>query len=371
MQNTEDKLLHRILRKAIEIDVSDVHLTLGLKPVFRLDGVLTEQDEYPECTAELLEMYKNDTLNEQEREMYVNEKFMDTSLALDGSRFRVHVFRQMEVDALVLRLIPENIPKFSDMNLPGVVKSFTTLNNGLVLVTGITGSGKSTTLAALIDEINETQGKHIVTIEDPIEFVHNHKKSIINQREVGTDVNNFPDAVKGAMREDPDILLVGELRDLETMSNAITMAESGHLVFGTLHTRSASETVDRIIDVFPANQQDQVRMQLSNSIGGIVSQSLLPRVGGGRIPSVEVMVPNDAIRHLIRNPSGPNAINDRIQATSRTLGAQTRIQSLAKLYVAGEITQETAFSGLKKEEESELINMINVTKRDSSNKRRG
>lgn len=365
MNLSKERLIDDILAKAIELDVSDIHLTEGLKPVFRIDGVLGEQEEFPVSTPDLLKQYKDELLNEEEEKAYREMKFMDTSHAYNDSRFRVHIYRQMEVDALALRLIPETIPAFDDMNLPEVIRGFANLNNGLVLVTGVTGSGKSTTLATLIDEINENQRKHIVTIEDPVEFVHQHKKSMINQREIGTDVNNFPEAVKAAMREDPDILLVGELRDLETMSNAITMAESGHLVFGTLHTRSVSETVDRIIDVFPANQQEQIRMQLSNSLGGIVSQSLLPKIGGGRIPSVEVMVPNDAIRHLIRNPSGPNAINDRIQATSRTLGAQTRIQSLAKLYVDGNITQETAFSGLSKEEEGELINMINVTKRKS------
>lgn len=352
--------ISEIIKKAIEMDVSDIHLTEGLKPNIRLDGVLDELKEFSVCTPDMLSAYAKDVLTKDDYDKYLIEKFMDSSLELHDTRFRVHVYRQMGVDALALRLIPKGIPKLEDINLPEVIKGFTRLNNGLVLVTGITGSGKSTTLAALIGEINKTQKKHIVTIEDPIEFVHEHNKSMINQREVGSDVNNFPDAVKAAMREDPDVLLVGEMRDLETISNAITMAESGHLVFGTLHTRSASETVDRIIDVFPPTQQEQVRMQLSNSIAGVVSQRLLPSTKGGRIPSVEIMIPDDAIRNLIRKPSGPNAMLDNIRSNSRRNGGQTAIQSLAELYVKGLITQETASSGLTDAEEEDLINTIRV-----------
>lgn len=352
--------IEEILKTAIEMDVSDVHLTEGLRPNIRHDGVLNELEQYPVCTPEMLSLYAKDVLTDDNYEEYQHEKFMDSSLEMHDTRFRVHVYRQMGVDALALRLIPKEIPDFEDINLPDVIKGFTKLNNGLILVTGITGSGKSTTLASLIGEINQTQKKHIVTIEDPIEFVHQHNMSMINQREVGSDVNNFPDAVKAAMREDPDVLLVGEMRDLETISNAITMAESGHLVFGTLHTRSASETVDRIIDVFPPAQQEQVRMQLSNSIAGIVSQTLLPSTRGGRIPSVEVMVPDDAIRNLIRKPSGPNAVLDNIRSNSRKNGGQTAVQSLAKLYVEGLITQETASNGLTDAEAEDLKNTIRV-----------
>lgn len=352
--------IEEILKIAVELDVSDVHLTEGLRPNVRMDGVLNELKQFPVCTPEMLHLYAKDILTENNYKEYKAEKYLDSSLEMHDTRFRVHVYRQMGMDALALRLIPKEIPAFEDINLPDVIKGFTKLNNGLILVTGITGSGKSTTLASLIGEINHTQKKHIVTIEDPIEFVHEHKLSMINQREVGSDVNNFPDAVKAAMREDPDVLLVGEMRDLETISNAITMAESGHLVFGTLHTRSASETVDRIIDVFPPGQQEQVRMQLSNSIAGIVSQTLLPSVKGGRIPSVEVMVPDDAIRNLIRKPSGPNAVLDNIRSNSRKNGGQTAIQSLAELYVKGLITQETAANGLTDAEAEDLKNTIRV-----------
>lgn len=352
--------INEILDMAIDLDVSDIHLTKGLKPMIRIDGVLMPMKEFDVCDDEMLNNYTRDILTEQDYIEYGKEKFMDASMARGDTRFRVHVYRQMSVDAIALRLIPREIPDFKDINMPPVVKSFAGLSNGLVLVTGITGSGKSTTLASLIGEINKTQKKHIITIEDPVEFVHEHNQSMINQREVGEDVNNFPDAVKAAMREDPDILLVGELRDLETISNAITMAESGHLVFGTLHTRSATETVDRIIDVFPPSQQEQVRMQLSNSIGGIVSQSLLPKVGGGRVPAVEVLIPDDATRNLIRKPSGPNAMLDNIRGNSRKNGGQTSIQALAKLYVQGKISQKTALSGLTRAEEDELTNTIRV-----------
>lgn len=360
----EDRKINKILDKAIKIGASDIHLTNGLPPTFRVDGVLTPQDEFPVNSPEILKEYTKEVLGEERRwERHKKELSMDASLAYGTMRFRVHTFRQSGVDACVLRLIPTEIPEFKDIGMPEVVRGFAKVRNGLVLVTGVTGSGKSTTLAALIGEINKTQKKHIVTVEDPIEFVHKHNKSIINQREVGEDVHSFADAVSAAMREDPDILLVGEMRDLETISNAITMAESGHLVFGTLHTKSASESVDRIIDVFPPNQQEQIRMQLANSIAGIVSQDLLPRINGGRVPSVEVMVPNDAIRHLIRNPGGPNAINDNIQSSSRKTGSQTRIQSLAKLYIAGDITKEVAFNGLKNEDAEALVEMIRVQRR--------
>lgn len=360
--NTE-RSIDKILEKAIEMNVSDVHLTLNLRPVFRDDGELKQIDEFPVNTPESLARFAKEVLTEENFLKYEEERFMDSSMMHHKTRFRVHVYRQMSVDALALRLIPLEIPSFDQISLPESVRGLTKLKNGLVLVTGVTGSGKSTTLASLIHEINTTQSKHIVTIEDPIEFVHKHSKSMVNQREVGTDVHNFPDAVKAAMREDPDILLVGEMRDLETISNAITMAESGHLVFGTLHTRSASESVDRIIDVFPPNQQEQIRMQLANAIGGIVSQSLLPKIGGGRVPCVEVMIPNDAIRHLIRKPSGPNAIIDQIQGSSRKTGSQTVIQALALLYIGGSITKETAFYGLTDAEAEALIEMIRVTRR--------
>ena len=344
--------------RAIALGASDIHLTNGLKPMLRINGSLQELEEFEVNNQEMLRTYTKEITNDLQFQKFLDEKSLDSSTTYIDTRFRVHIFRQREHDALVLRLIPTEIPDFDDMNLPEVVRSFTKVRNGLVLVTGVTGSGKSTTLAAMIGEINKTQNKHIVTIEDPIEFLHEHNKSMVNQREVGTDVDSFADAVKAAMREDPDILLVGELRDLDTISNAITMAETGHLVFGTLHTRSAAESIDRIIDVFPPGQQEQIRMQLANSIAGIVAQDLLVRKSGGRIPSCEVMIPSDAIRNNIRNPKGSNAFNTAIENMSKEFGTQTRIQALAQLFLQGEITQEVAAYGLNKEDEENLINKI-------------
>lgn len=263
---------------------------------------------------------------------------------------------------MALRLIPEKIPSFDEMNLPAVLSSFASISNGLVLVTGVTGSGKSTTLAAIIDEINRNFGKHIITVEDPVEFVHEHKKSIINQREVGVDVGSFSDAVRAAMREDPDILLVGEMRDLDTVKNAITMAETGHLVFGTLHTRSVAETVGRIIDLFPPEQQDNVRLQLANSIQAIVSQQLLPKVGGGRAPLCEVMIATPAIQNLIRGNNAPSAIIDAMQASGKSTGAQTKPQAAANLYLKGLVRKEDALNVLGASDK-ELFESIVRTRR--------
>lgn len=357
-----EKKINRIFEDAIRLGASDIHLTNNIRPTLRIDGVLQPIEDLEVNNPDILRQYTKEITNDRQFETYLDEKSLDSSYQYEDTRFRVHIFRQRECDALVLRLIPTDIPAFEDMNLPNVIRKFTTIRNGLILVTGVTGSGKSTTLASLIGEINETQKKHIVTVEDPIEFVHEHKMSMINQREVGTDVDSFADAVKAAMREDPDILLVGELRDLDTISNAITMAETGHLVFGTLHTRSAPETIDRIIDVFPPNQQEQIRMQLANSIGGIVAQDLLPRKGGGRIPSCEIMIPTDAIRNLIRNPKGPNAFLQQIHSNNKDLGSQTRIQALTQLYLANEITQEDATYGLTESEIEQLQSMIITNK---------
>lgn len=330
----------------------------------RVDGELRRLKKLEENNPESLEGFVKEILTEEEFEKYRKENEIDLSMTYGSMRFygavrfRIHIYRQSNSDCIVLRTIPQDIPSFGEMNLPPVLKKFTTMKNGLVLITGVTGSGKSTTLAAIIDEINTHQSKNIITIEDPIEFIHKHKLSIVNQREIGSDVSSFSRAVRAAMREDPDILLVGEMRDLETIQNAITMAETGHLVFGTLHTKSVGETVDRIIDVFPANQQDQMRIQLANSIEGIVCQDLLPKIGGGRVPACEIMIANDAIRNIIRENQGPNAIVDQMQTTSRAQGTQTRIQSLARLVVDGLIEQETALSNVRTEEIESLNRTI-------------
>ena len=352
------KEIHKILKAAIEVNASDIHLTNNIHPVIRVDGELVKLTEFPISTPELLNLYVTQLLSEEDLEKYEMDKCFDSSFQFEDSRFRLHAYRQMKCDAIALRLIPTKIPSFAEINLPSVLRKLATVENGLVLVTGITGSGKSTTLAAIIDEINRNYKKHIITVEHPVEFIHEHKKSMINQREVGTDVLSFADAVRDAMREDPDIILLGELRDLDTISNAITMAETGHLVFGTLHTRSVAETVDRLIDVFPPNQQDQIRIQLANSIQGIVCQTLLPKIGGGRVPRCEIMFQTDAIKTLIREHANPNNIIDQMLLSSKKTGSQTTIQALAKLVVNKLITKEVASVGLDESELESLNKMI-------------
>lgn len=346
------ELIHKIMQEAIVKNASDIHLLANSYPILRIDGELNKLTHYDIMTTEMLAQMVPTLINEQLMKVYKKKMQVDSSYEFGNTRFRVHIYKQKGSDTFALRLIPKKIPKIEELNLPSVLHKFTTLRNGMVLITGTTGSGKSTTLAAIIDEINETQSKHIVTVEDPIEFIHEHKKSIINQREVGVDVISFAEAVRGAMREDPDILLVGEMRDLETITNAITMAETGHLVFATLHTRSVAETVDRIIDVFPPNQQEQIRIQLANCLQGVVSQTLLPKVGGGRVPCCEVMIVTPAIRNLIKEHANPNSINDQIQMNSKRLGCQTFHQALADLYKKGLISKETVFANC---EDKELI----------------
>lgn len=348
----------QILDIAIKENASDIHLTNKIKPVIRVDGVLRQLEDFEEHTPDILENFVKILASKEQYEKYVTEKEIDTSTSYGDVRFRIHIFRQSNADAIALRIIPKTIPTFKELGIPPILKKFTTIPNGLILITGITGSGKSTTLASMINEINENYSKHIITVEDPIEYIHTHKKSIINQREVGADVQDFSRAVRAAMREDPDVLLVGEMRDLDTIQNAITMAETGHLVLGTLHTKSVSETVSRIIDVFPPAQQDQIRIQLASSIKGIVSQSLLPKIGGGRVPSCEIMIVNDAIKSLIRENQNPNSIVDQIQMNSKKTGSQTLIQSLAKLIVDRQITQDTAIKDMTEKDIELLKSMI-------------
>lgn len=366
--------LKKIFDLAVERKASDIHLTANLQPTLRIDGVLTPLNDFPINTKEVLEDFVEQLLTEDKMEKLKQEKELDTSISYetasseDGSvRFRVHIFQQSGFFAIVLRLIPTKIPRFKDLGIPPVVKKFATLPNGLVLITGVTGSGKSTTLASLIDEINRNFSKHIVTVEDPIEFIHKHNKSIVNQREIGSDVKDFPRAVRAAMREDPDILLVGEMRDLETIQNAITMAETGHLVFGTLHTKSAAETISRIIDIFPPEQQSQIRTQLASSIKGILSQHLIPKIDGGRIPSCEVLVTTPAIQSMIRENKNTSSILDQIEMKSKDLGSQTHLQSVAKLLVAKKITLEVAKTGLSAEDVQRLNGLIVAESKKESN----
>jgi len=332
-----------ILKDAFLREASDIHITPGVPPVFRIHGRLIRTDDVI-LTAEDLEIIVKHITNENQYKILEQKGEVDFSYSIKGvSRFRVNIYKQRGSYSIAFRLIPMNIPSFDSLGLPQVLKEFTKLTKGLVLVTGPTGSGKSTTLAALVDIINKERDVHIITLEDPIEYLHRHNKSIINQREVGNDTQSFADGLRACLREDPDVILVGEMRDLETISIALTAAETGHLVFSTLHTIGAAKTIDRIIDVFPPYQQQQIRVQLSTVLQGVVSQQLLTRRDGrGRIVVTEVMVVNSAIRNLIRE-SKTYQIPSIIQ-THQGQGMITMEQSLVEAYKRGLITREDAFN---------------------------
>ncbi|WP_297445823.1 type IV pilus twitching motility protein PilT [Desulfurobacterium sp.] len=331
------------LRELVERGGSDLHLSPGSPPRVRVSGDLIPMEEYeillPNDTKKLI----YSVLTDMQKKRLEEELELDFSFGIENlARFRGNAFYQRSALGGVFRLIPFEIPEFEKLGLPEVVKSFAHLDQGLVLVTGPTGSGKSTTLASLINIINETYPYHIITIEDPIEFVYEHKMSLVNQRELGSDTKSFANALRSALREDPDVILVGEMRDTETIAAALTAAETGHLVFGTLHTNSAIETINRIVDVFPANKQSQIRTQLSFSLQGIVAQKLLKRKDGkGRVAAAEVFIPTAAIRNLIRE-NKLHQIYSLMQTGQAETGMVTMNQSLAKLYLSGEITLETA-----------------------------
>lgn len=343
----EKTLLQQLLEHVVVNGCSDLHIVVNMKPCVRKHGTIMSTNEYPVLTKEVIE---KDMIGEilarqpEKREELSRKNQVDTSYEFNGNRYRVNIFKQRGNYGVVIRVINSKILSLFDLGLPESVQTFTQLHNGLVLVTGPTGSGKSTTLASLIDLINSTQRKHILTVEDPIEYVHQNKLSIINQREVGLDVMSFNDAVKSALREDPDIVLVGEMRDLETIANAITMAETGHLVFGTLHTLSAAQTVDRVIDVFEPTQQQQIRVQLATVLQGVVCQQLIEDVNGKYACATEVMIVNDATRGIIREGRNISSIQDQITMNKRKLGTQTMDQSLAFLYSQKRITLETAYN---------------------------
>ncbi|GAB4252495.1 MAG: type IV pilus twitching motility protein PilT [Thermoleophilia bacterium] len=330
-----------LLRKMIELGGSDLHLKVGSPPCIRVDGEMERvegaESLRPDDTQEMI----LGLLNSHQRKEFEEEHELDFAYAIPGvSRFRVNCFFQRGSIGAVFRTIPIRIPTAAELGLPEVVLDLAMRPRGLVLVTGPTGSGKSTTLAAMIDAINEKKKAHIMTIEDPIEFLHKDKTSIVNQREVGEDTKGFTAALRRVLRQDPDVILVGEMRDLETISTAITAAETGHLVFGTLHTTSAPSTIDRIIDVFPPHQQEQIRMQLSITLQGVISQALLPKVGGGRIAAHEIMVCLTSISNLIREAK-THQMNNIIQAGGRH-GMHTLDQHLAELVEAGWVAYEDA-----------------------------
>ncbi len=294
--------VRNMLFTMVEKNASDLHLIAGIPPSLRMNGDLIYLGKLPLTSGNLNDFLEEIVTDQTKKKRFFEEKELDLAYEIkDKARFRVNVYWQKGSVAFAIRLIPVEIPKLEDLNLPDILKNLTRKPNGLVLVTGPTGSGKSTTLAAMIDLINKEQSLHVVTIEDPIEYVHNHNKCIISQREVGEDTDSFANALKHVLRQDPDVILIGEMRDLETMQAAITAAETGHLVFSTLHTTSASQTIDRIIDVFPPHQQSQIRSQLSITLQAVLTQKLLKRVDiGGRIPVTEVLIATAAIKNLIR-----------------------------------------------------------------------
>ena len=347
--------LEGALRAMIEMGASDLHITTGAPPTVRLDGRLRPLEGFPTVYADQIQRAVYSILTQRQREQFEAELELDFAHAVRGvARFRVNLYQQRDSLGAAFRVIPYEIKPLEELGVPPVVANFAGLPRGLVLVTGPTGSGKSTTLAAIIDLANRTRSDHIMTVEDPIEFLHRHKKSLVNQREVGADTLSFANALKHVLRQDPDIILVGELRDLETISVALTAAETGHLVFGTLHTQDAAQTVDRIIDVFPAHQQDQIRTQLAAALQGVVSQTLCKRANGrGRVVATEVMLATPAIRNLIREGK-THQIYSAMQAGA-SQGMHTMDQHLAELVRSSKITYE---EGLDKCQNVEDFNRL-------------
>jgi len=343
--------LDDLLRYASNVGASDLHLTAGMPGCIRLHGAVRPIEGCPQLDNETIRDMLFGVLTQSLREKFEAEKELDTSHSIPGvGRFRLYVFQQPGTVAGVLRAIPHEIPPFETLGIPDSVRMFTELRQGLVLVTGPTGSGKSTTLASLVDIINRTKPLHIVTVEDPIEFLHNHKRSIVNQRELGSDTMSFAEALRRVLREDPDVILVGEMRDLDTISMALTAAETGHLVFGTLHTQDAPQTIDRIIDVFPTNQQEQVRTMLAGALEGVVTQQLVPDAEGtGRAACCEVMVCTSAIRNLVRSAKTHQIYS--LMQTGSQYGMSTMDQGLARLVKQGRITEGVALDRCRNEED--------------------
>jgi twitching motility protein PilT len=334
--------LDEILGELIDRGGSDLHLTAGVPPTVRVHGELEHLTDYPKLTPNELQKMIYGILTQRQREVFENDLELDLSYSIpDKGRFRVNVFQQRDSMGAVMRLIPFEILPMEKLGIPAQVNNFAFMPRGFVLVTGPTGSGKSTTLASLIDVINSERASHIMTVEDPIEFLHKHKRSLVNQRELGTDTRSFAQALKHVLRQDPDVILVGEMRDLETIQIALTAAETGHLVFGTLHTQDAPQTVDRIIDVFPPHQQEQIRVMLAGALQGVVVQTLLKTSdGSGRVPACEVMVCTPAIKNLIREGK-THQMYSSIQA-GKQHGMITMDQSLANLVLKGTVTYDAA-----------------------------
>jgi twitching motility protein PilT len=349
--------LPELLKTAVDLDGSDLHLSINTPPQVRVHGELRRLD-LPDLTATDTKALTFSVLTDTQKKRFEETMELDFSFGIRGlARFRCNMFNQKGAVGAVYRQIPERIRSFEELQLPPVIAKLAERPRGLVLVTGPTGSGKSTTLAAMLNKINIERHGHILTIEDPIEYLHPHKNCLVNQREVHADTVSFNNALRAALREDPDIVLIGEMRDLETVEAALRIAETGHLTFGTLHTNSASSTINRIVDVFPAHQQSQIRTQLSLVLEGVVCQALLPKVGGkGRVVSLEVLVPTPGVRNLIREDK-VHQIYSAMQTGQEKVGMQTMNQSIASLYFKRLITIETAMSASSNREE--LQDMIN------------
>jgi twitching motility protein PilT len=333
-----------LLERMVDRGASDLHVTSGSEPAIRVSGRLERLEEFGRLTAENTQQLLYRILSTEQQKHLEVRRQLDLSHSIAGvARFRVNVYFQRESLGAAFRLIPTELKSLEELGMPPSLTELSERPRGLVLVTGPTGSGKSTTLAAMIDLINRSRADHIMTIEDPIEFLHRHKRCIVNQREIGPDATSFAEALKGALRQDPDVILLGEMRDLETIATALTAAETGHLVFATLHTQDAPSTVDRLIDVFPASQQEQIRVQIAGTLQGVITQTLVPRTDrSGRVAAVEVLLPDDAVRNLIRQAKVEQIYS--VMQTGGKKGMQTLEQALAELVMRGVIAQETALA---------------------------
>jgi twitching motility protein PilT len=345
-----------LLEQLVARGASDLHISIASPPAIRVRGHIERLEGYEPLSADDTRALLYRILNSEQQKNFEIKRQLDFAYSIPGlARFRVNVYYQRETVGAAFRVIPTDIKSAEELGLPPVLHELAQQPRGIVLVTGPTGSGKSTTLAAIVDEINRTRAEHILTVEDPVEFVHKHKKCIVNQREIGPDATSFAEALKAALRQDPDVILVGEMRDLETISTALTAAETGHLVFGTLHTQSAPSTIDRIIDVFPPSQQEQVRIMIAGSLQGVVTQTLLPTADGqGRVAALEILLPDDAVRNLIRQGKVEQIYS--VMQTNTKNGMQTMEQALADLVVRRVVKVEDALN--KSSRRDQLIGQL-------------
>lgn len=341
--------LSELLDIVTQKNASDLHLIVGYPPTIRIDGSLVSLTNFDPLTPKQTEELVLGILTSEQKDIFLANREIDFSYSYSSSHFRVNIYYQKGSIALAARLIPVKIQTIEELNLPPICHGFAKLRQGFVLVTGPTGSGKTTTLAAIIQEINQNREAHIITIEDPIEYIYPKAKSIVSQREIRLDTHSWEMALRSALREDIDVVLIGEMRDYETITAALTIAETGHLVFATLHTNSASQTIDRIVDVFPSSQQTQIRLQLSTTLEGIISQRLVQQIAGGRIPAVEILLGTHAVKNVIRE--GKTHLIDNIIQTSRDIGMETLEGSLAALVKSGKISLEVAANYALRQEE--------------------